>query len=593
MDPITVEELHALLRRSAPFAALGRGPLEAVLDMLSGRYPSEEFAELRPRLNWDRITGELTGRPGAQRLAVTSGGTIPDRGLFGVFLATAEDAKGRAPRRVGELDEEMVYESRVGDVFALGSSSWRIVEITHDRVLVVPAPGIPGRLPFWKGDTLGRPAELGRAHGAFVREVVEAPTDVARKRLAAAGLDTFATDNLLAYLIAQRNATGVLPDEQTVLVERFRDELGDWRVVIHTPFGAAVHAPWALVLGARLRERFGVDVQAVHADDGIVLRLPDVEYEGGLPDLADLIPLDPETLEAEITAEIGGSAVFASRFRECAGRALLLPRRQIGQRQPLWQQRQRAAQLLEVAAKYPSFPIVAEAVRECLSDVFDVGSLVDVHRQLAARKIRLVEVETPSPSPFASSLLFGYVAQFLYEGDSPLAERRAAALTVDPGLLAELLGSGDGLALRDLLDPGALAVTEADLQHLSPARQARNPDEVADLLRVLGPLSTAEVSAPGPSKTSTSPQFSTSSTGPGGPSACGSAGSTAMGRPGRCCGRCVTRWARRLPTGIAPSFTRAGAGPARPAGRPVRPHPRTVHRRGAGRQVRARRGGGH
>jgi ATP-dependent Lhr-like helicase len=495
MDPITVDELHALLRRSAPFAALGRGPLEAVLDMLSGRYPSEEFAELRPRLNWDRVTGELTGRPGAQRLAVTSGGTIPDRGLFGVFLATAEDEKGRAPRRVGELDEEMVYESRVGDVFALGSSSWRIVEITHDRVLVVPAPGIPGRLPFWKGDTLGRPAELGRAHGAFVREVVEAPTDVARKRLTTAGLDTFAIDNLLAYLVEQRNATGVVPDEQTVLVERFRDELGDWRVVVHTPYGAAVHAPLALLLGARMRERFGVDVQAVHADDGIVLRLPDLEYEGGMPDLADLILLDPGTLEAEITAEIGGSAVFASRFRECAGRALLLPRRQIGQRQPLWQQRQRAAQLLEVAAKYPSFPIVAEAVRECLSDVFDVGSLVDLHRQLAARKIRLIEVETPSPSPFAASLLVGYVAQFLYEGDSPLAERRAAALTVDPGLLAELLGSGDGLALRDLLDPGALAVTEADLQHLSPARQARTLDEVADLLRVLGPLSTAEVIA--------------------------------------------------------------------------------------------------
>jgi len=488
MDPITVDQLHELLRKSAPFAALGRGALEAVLDMLSGRYPSERFAELRPRLTWDRITGELTGRPGAQRLAVTSGGTIPDRGMFGVFLAGGEGPG----RRVGELDEEMVYESRVGDVFALGSSSWRILEITHEKVLVVPAPGVPGRLPFWKGDTLGRPAELGRAHGEFVRQISGLSPADARTRLADDGLDAFAADNLITYLLEQREAVGVVPDEKTIVVERFRDELGDWRLVVHSPYGAAVHAPWALVVAARMRERFGVDVQAMHADDGIVLRLPDVEYEGDGPNILDAIALDAESLEAEVTSEIGGSAVFASRFRECAARALLLPRRQIGKRQPLWQQRQRASQLLEVAAQYPTFPIVAEAVRECLSDVFDVPALVGLMRQIAARSVRIVEVTTLSPSPFAKSLLFGYVAQFLYEGDSPLAERRAAALTVDPALLAELLG-GDGLSLRDLLDPQALLTTEADLQRLSENRRARSVDEIADLLRILGPLTRDEI----------------------------------------------------------------------------------------------------
>ena len=489
MDPITVDEVFELLHRSAPFGALGRGALESVLDMLSGRYPSEQFAELRPRLTWDRTTGLLTGRPGAQRLAVTSGGTIPDRGLYGVFLAGGEGPG----RRVGELDEEMVYESRVGDVFALGSSSWRIVDITRDQVLVLPAPGLPGRLPFWKGDTLGRPAELGRAHGEFVREISSNVGAVADERLTAAGLDEFARRNLVDYLVEQRGATGIVPDEKTLVVERFRDELGDWRIVLHSPYGAAVHAPWALVIAARMRERYGVDVAAMHADDGIVLRLPDVEYENGPPDFAEFVALDPQTLEAEVTAEIGGAAIFAARFRECAARALLLPRRQIGKRQPLWQQRQRATQLLEVASAYPSFPIVAEAVRECLSDVFDVPALVALMRELEARTVRIAEVTTQSPSPFASSLLFGYVAQFLYEGDSPLAEKRAAALTVDPTLLAELLGHGDGLALRDLLDPNALADIEAELQRVAESRRARNIDEIADLLRILGPLTTTEV----------------------------------------------------------------------------------------------------
>ncbi|MFP5336352.1 MAG: ATP-dependent helicase [Actinomycetes bacterium] len=490
MDDWDVDELLETARRAAPFATLTRGVLESVLDMLSGRYPSDEFAELRPRVVWDRVTGTLSGRPGAQRLAVTSGGTIPDRGLYGVFLATGEGPG----RRVGELDEEMVYESRVGDVFTLGASTWRIEDITHDRVLVTPAPGLPGRLPFWHGDALGRPAELGRAVGAFVREVVAMDDDAARARVREAGLDEWAADNLLAYLREQVEATRHVPDDRTLVVERFRDELGDWRVVVHSPFGAQLHAPWALAVAARMQERYGVDVQAMPADDGLVLRLPDLELDGGAaPDVADTIAFDPEDVEQLVTDQLGGSALFAARFRECAARALLLPRRRPDRRQPLWQQRQRAAQLLEVASRYPSFPIVLETVREVLQDVFDVPGLVQLMRDLASRRVRVVEVTTEQPSPFARSLLFGYVAQFLYEGDSPLAERRAAALTLDPSLLAELLGRGEGAALSDLLDPEAVARTHAELQRLAEGRRARDAEDVADLLRVLGPLSSAEV----------------------------------------------------------------------------------------------------
>jgi ATP-dependent Lhr-like helicase len=496
MEPWQVDELERVVKRAAPFATLGRGVLEAVLDMLSGRYPSDEFAELRPRIVWDRLTSTLTARPGAQRLAVTSGGTIPDRGLFGVFLAGGDEARRGAGRRVGELDEEMVYESRVGDVFTLGSSSWRIEEITHDRVLVSPAPGQPGKLPFWHGDAPGRPAELGRAVGAFVRELASAKDDAAKQRARVAGLDDWAADNLVAYLREQQEATRHVPDDKTIVVERFRDELGDWRVVVHSPFGGQVHAPWALAVAARFRERFGVDVQAMHGDDGLVLRLPDVETgDGRAPDVAELVLLDPADVEDLVTSELGGSALFAARFRECAARALLLPRRTPGKRQPLWQQRQRAAQLLQVASRYPSFPIVLETVRECLQDVFDVPALVQLMRDVAARSVKLVEVESPQPSPFARSLLFGYVAQFLYEGDAPLAERRAAALALDPGLLAELLGRGEGASLRDLLDPPAVARTEAELQRLTPERRLRGAEGVADLLRVLGPLAASEVAA--------------------------------------------------------------------------------------------------
>ncbi len=521
VDDWTVADLAAVVRRSAPFAGLGDATLHAVLDMLAGRYPSEEFAELRPRIVWDRASDLLTARPGALRLAVTSGGTIPDRGLYGVFLASgattsdvpadAERTAGRmrGGRRVGELDEEMVYESRVGDTFTLGSSTWRIEDITQDRVLVTPAPGVPGRLPFWKGDSIGRPAELGRAMGAWVRELLSLPDDAARAHVEAAGLDPWATDNLLAYVREQREATGEAPTDTTLVVERFRDELGDWRIVLHSPYGARVHAPWALVVGARLRERFGVDVAALHSDDGIVLRLPDmmtsdIPVTDGLgarwPDdgagpgieLADLL-IDPDDVAQAVRAELGGSAMFGARFREAAARALLLPRRRPDRRQPLWQQRQRAAQLLSVAAQYPDFPILLEAVRECLQDDFDVEALTDLMRDVAARRLRVVEVTTPSPSPYAQSLLFGYTAQFLYDGDAPLAERRAAALTLDPTLLAELLGGGGESQLADLLDPAAVQRTEAELAGLAPDRQARSLEDLADMVRRQGPLTAAEL----------------------------------------------------------------------------------------------------
>ncbi|WP_405140355.1 ATP-dependent helicase [Sphaerisporangium sp. NBC_01403] len=478
LDEWTVDELETLVRRAAPYATLPRSALEATLDMLAGRYPSEEFAELRPRIVWDRVTGRVTGRPGAQRLAVTNAGTIPDRGMFGVFLVGGDTRGGG--RRVGELDEEMVYESRVGDVFVLGATSWRIEDITADRVLVSPAPGQPGKLPFWHGDAPGRPAELGRALGAFLRELSGGKTE----RLTEAGLDAFAVGNLLAYLAEQREATGYVPDDRTLLVERFHDELGDWRVVIHTPYGARVHAPWALAIGRRLRERYDIDVQTMHSDDGIVLRIPDT-LEGAPTDVAIF---DADEIEQIVTEELGGSALFASRFRECAGRALLLPRRSPGRRSPLWQQRQRAANLLKVASKYGSFPVVLETMRECLQDVFDVPGLVQLMRDIAARRVRVVEVETDQASPFAASMLFAYVGAFMYEGDAPLAERRAQALALDTHLLAELLGEAD---LRELLDPDVVADTERELARLD--RPLRDAEDLADLLRTHGPLQAEDV----------------------------------------------------------------------------------------------------
>jgi ATP-dependent helicase Lhr and Lhr-like helicase len=487
LEPLNADRWFDTVRRSAPFATLPHSAFEATLDLLSGKYPSTEFAELRPRLVYDRDTGTVTARPGAQRLAVTSGGAIPDRGLFTVYLATNSEK----PSRVGELDEEMVYESRPGDVIALGATSWRITEITHDRVLVIPAPGQPARLPFWRGDGAGRPAELGRAIGAFTGELAGLDRSQFDKRCADLGFNDYATNNLWRLLDDQRTATTVVPTDTTLLVERFRDELGDWRVILHSPYGLRVHGPLALAVSRRLRERYGIDEKPTASDDGIVVRLPDTVPDfGGAPPGAELFVFDADEIDPIVTAEVGGSALFASRFRECAARALLLPRRCPGRRSPLWHQRQRAAQLLDVARKYPDFPIVLETIRECLQDVYDVPTLAGLMADVAQRKVRVLETETVAPSPFAASLLFGYVGAFIYEGDSPLAERRAAALSLDATLLAELLGR---VELRELLDPEVVTATGRQLQHLSVDRMARDAEAVADLLRLLGPLTKDEI----------------------------------------------------------------------------------------------------
>ena len=495
LGPISVDSWYEALRRSAPYAELPRALFDSVLEMLAGRYPSDEFAELRPRIIWDRTpteeapSGSIEGRPGAQRLAVTSGGTIPDRGLFPVYLVSGDEERG--PKRVGELDEEMVYESRAGEVITLGASSWRIEEITHDAVRVSPAPGQPARLPFWHGDRMGRPYALGVQTGAFTRALSSLDaTDsaAARQQLEQLGLDTWAVDNLLAYLREQRESTGAVPSDTRMIVERHRDELGDWRVVLHSPLGYGVHAPWALAVRARIEERYGVDASVMASDDGLILRLPAME---DVPPGADLFLFDPDELEAIVTEHVGDSALFASRFRENAARALLLPRRDPGKRTPLWQQRQRAAQLLDVARKYPDFPVLLETARECLQDVYDVPALVQVHRSLQSRAVSMLEVETNDPSPFARTLLFEYVAEHLYDGDAPAAERRAAALSLDPALLAELLGSS---GLRDLLDPAVLVQTQQRLQRTGERYRACGVEGVADLLRQLGPLSARELS---------------------------------------------------------------------------------------------------
>ena len=466
-EDLDVDDWFDTVRRAWPYRDLAREVFDSVIDLVTGVYPSTDFAELRPRAILEGTT--LKARPGAQRVAVTNAGTIPDRGMFGVFLLGADD---KAPRRVGELDEEMVYESRVGDVFTLGASSWRIENITRDQVQVTPAPGHTGRLPFWNGDGLGRPYELGKALGEFRRQARSGEgIDPA--------LDEFARTNLVAYLQEQEEATGVLPDEQTLVLERFTDELGDWRVVLHTPFGKGVNAAWALATGWRVAQETGMDAQAVAGDDGIVLRLPQGEKE---PD-GSLFQFDADEIADIVTEQVGNSALFAARFRECAARALLLPRRNPGKRAPLWQQRQRAEQLLDVARNYPSFPIILETVRECLQDVYDLPALQEVVRELSTRRIRIAEVTTDQPSPFASSLLFNYTGAFMYEGDTPLAEKRAAALSLDPSLLAKLLGT---VELRELLDADVIAETDAKLRRLG---RAKTSEQFADTLRMVGPVS--------------------------------------------------------------------------------------------------------
>src|SRR5438128_1978982 len=473
-EEISVDDLHELVVGAYPSSDLSRPHLENVLDMLAGRYPSDEFAELRPRIVWDRTGGTIRGRAGVRKLAVTNAGTIPDRGLFGVYLI---DGGGR----VGELDEEMVYEARAGQTFLLGASTWRIEEITRDRVLVSPAPGVPGAVPFWKGEGVGRPYELGEAIGRASRELVAQSHKVAQRRLIEEHrLDERAANNLLLFLNEQAAATGAVPSDRTVVVERFRDEIGDWRLCILTPFGARVHAPWALALAARFRESLGLEVQSIWSDDGIALHLPDADT----PPPIDDIVISPEDVEELVVQEVGQSALFGARFRENAARALLIPRRRPDQRTPLWQQRLKAQGLLQVARRYGSFPVILETYRECLQDVFDLPALKRLLQGLRTRELDLVDVETSSASPYAASLLFDYVANYMYEDDTPPAEKRAQALSLDRDLLRELLGQEE---LRDLLDRDAVEEVEAQLRG-----HPRNPDELHDVLRLRGDLRPGE-----------------------------------------------------------------------------------------------------
>ena len=476
-EDVSVPELHELVKRAYPYSDLSRELLDNVLDMLDGRYPSEEFSELRPRIVWDRVNDTIRARAGSRQLAVTNAGTIPDRGLFGVHLPDG--------RRVGELDEEMVYEARPGQTFMLGASTWRIEEITRDRVIVTPAPGAPGALPFWRGDSVGRPVELGRAIGEFSRCAVDQePSDLVRTH----DLDERAAKNLVTYLREQREATRVVPSDTTVVVERFRDEIGDWRLCVLSPFGGRVHAAWGLALSARIRDEHGLEADAIWSDDGIIVHLPDADEPPG----ADMVLIDPDEVEDMVVRELGASALYGSRFRENASRALLIPRAYPGKRTPLWQQRLKAQTLLEIAKRYGQFPIVLETYRECLRDVLDLPGLMGLLRGLHTRELSLVEVETQRASPFASSLLFDYVATYMYEGDTPNAERRAAALSLDRDLLRELLGQEE---LRELIDPAALDSVEADLQRTSERTRVVNADGLHDVLRALGDLTAVEAQA--------------------------------------------------------------------------------------------------
>jgi ATP-dependent Lhr-like helicase len=474
LDEWGIDEVERLVTATESFRELSREQLENVLDMLDGRYPSDRFAELRPRIVWDRTGGTMHGRKGSRQLVVTNAGTIPDRGLYGVHLPDG--------RRVGELDEEMVYEARPGQTFLLGASTWRIEEITRDRVIVVPAPGAPGAVPFWRGDGIGRPAELGKAIGAFSREAVSRePAELAAEY----DLDERAANNLVSYLREQQQATRVVPSDETIVVERFRDEIGDWRLCILSPYGGRVHSAWGLALAAKIRAEHDLEADAIWSDDGIVIHLPDADEAPS----SDMVLIDPDEIEDLIVSELSGSALFGARFRENASRSLLIPRAYPGKRTPLWQQRLKSQSLLEVARDFPRFPVILETYRECLQDVLDLPALRDLLAKLHARSISLVEVETPTASPFASSLLFDYVATYMYEGDTPNAERRAAALALDRDLLRELLGQEE---LRELIDPAALEEVEEQLQHRTEAGRAGDRDALQQILRNIGDLTAEE-----------------------------------------------------------------------------------------------------
>ncbi|WP_260706722.1 Lhr family helicase [Edaphobacter flagellatus] len=480
---ISYDALFRLIRGAAPFALLSQIVFDGVLDMLAGRYPSDEFAELRPRITWDRKANWITPRSGVKSIAILNGGTIPDRGLYGVFLA-GERAK---PIRVGELDEEMVFESRAGEVFTLGASSWRIEEITHDRVLVTPASGEAGKMPFWRGDKPGRPLEFGRIIGALVRELGETPHNAALAKLTSEhDLELGAAENLLQYLRDQKSAVGMVPDDRGIVIERVRDERGDWRVCVLTPFGTRIHAPWAMAAAAKLRSNRGVEVETMWGDDGFVIRFPDTDQP---PDTTQLL-LAPEEAVDLVLNELGATAMFASKFRESAARALLLPRHRANRRSPLWQQRKRAHDLLAVASRFASFPILLEAYRECMRDVFDIPALTEILRLIATQSLQVHTVDTQIPSPFAAALLFSYVANYIYDGDAPLAERRAQALAIDESQLRELMGDAD---LRELLNTNAIEQVEEQLQGLAEGYCSRTIDGIHDLLLRVGDLCLAEL----------------------------------------------------------------------------------------------------
>lgn len=481
-EPLSLETLRTLVHRTASYLELSDELLFSLLDMLSGRFPSTDFAELRGQLTWDRDRDILEGRPGAKLLTQSNAGTIPDRGLYSVHI-------GHDGARLGELDEEMVHEIRPGQNFLLGASTWRIQEITRDKVIVSPAPGEPGQMPFWRGDGPGRPIELGKAIGEYLRLLDAQGEEHGEEWLRAhTPLDVFARRNLLDYLNEQKEFTEVLPTDRTIVVERFRDELGDWRICLLSPFGSRVHAPWALAIESGLGEKAGFEIQTMYTDDGIVLRM----VEGENPPDLDLLFPDPDEVEEMIINQVANSAVFASTFRENAARSLLLPRRRPGQRTPLWAQRLKAQNLLAVARGFPNFPIILETYRSVLQDIFDVSSLVELLRDISQRKIRVHQVETDSASPFSRSLAFAYVAEYLYQGDSPLAERKAQALTLDRNLLNDLLGADE---LRSLLDAAEIEALEAELQALDPERQAKTAEQTVDLLRRVGDLSSDELRA--------------------------------------------------------------------------------------------------
>ena len=479
-----IEDLFNIIRSAAPYAALTRSIFENLLDLLSGRYPSDEFTELRPRLTWDRLAGKLSTRQGARRVAVINGGTIPDRGLYGVFLAGA--SKGA---RVGELDEEMVFETHEGDTIILGASTWRVDQIGHDRVTVSPAPGEPGKMPFWKGDGPGRPAEFGEKIGQLTQELLRLPRPVAFTKLVEEhSLDANAAENLLRYLDEQRTATVHVPSDADIVIELVRDELGDRRLCVLSPFGSRVHAPWCMAATAKLRAQHGWEVESLWSDDGFIIRLPENEE----PIDSSLLLPTPSELKDLVVRQLGSTSLFAAKFREAAARALLLPRRRAGIRTPLWQQRKRAADLLAVASHFSRFPILLEAYRECLRDSFDLPATSAVLARIQRGEIRVTSLQSEKPSPFAASLLFSYVANYIYDGDAPLAERRAQALAIDQSQLEELLGDTD---LRELLDPAALDEVEARLQMLDPDYHARHTDSIHDVLLKLGDLSEAEIAA--------------------------------------------------------------------------------------------------